>query len=282
MTKTNRFAAEKQMAERLACGRSMDEQIQAITEHGNHGAIPVLRSAVLAAHGIANPRAQAENGIFFGCYRPFTTPFLLSDYLKLLDFLGVDYTFFDREYCCGMPLLMQSMGDDSEIALSTERNAQRLNQEIARKKGASTMAYCCISCAYVAKNQSRPADADHKYILDLIFSALEGKKLKIEPTTVGYFEGCHSFYSNRFPDVEIDWKGYRDGLERIEGLKIVDLPNTLCCKRAASKIVDSALKQNLDTIVCSCNGCYAALKTAAKGKARMLTVPELLSRALGL
>jgi Fe-S oxidoreductase len=281
MNKPNRFEVERKMAERLACGRDAEEQIEAINRYGNHGVSPVLRAGVLAAHGIANPRDKADLAVFFGCYRPFTTPFLLQDYLRLLDILGVDYTFFARENCCGLPLAMQSGPAELERNLAAGYEFNRRNLELARDKGASRLAYCCIGCAYTAQHHFKDSPGEHAYMLDVIFDALEGKHLRIAPLTVGYFEGCHTFYKGVFPGVTLDWTRYRAELERIEGLRIVDLPSGLCCKRGAAKIVEQAVKQNLDTLASPCNGCYLALKPAANGKARLLTVPALLLQALG-
>jgi Fe-S oxidoreductase len=282
MAKQCRFEAERKMAAaKLACGRDFGEQIEAINKYGNHGVSPVLRAGVLAAHGIRNPKDKADVAVFFGCYRPFTTPFLLRDYLRLLDILGVDYTFFKREYCCGLPLVMQSdQGELADNRLAGYEFNQR-NLALARDKGASSMAYCCMGCVYAAKYHFREEQGEHAYMLDVICNALDGKILRIAPLTVGYFGGCQTFYNSVFPGVTLDWARYRRELARIEGLKIVDLSSSRCCKHAADMIVDQAWKQNLDTIVTPCNGCYAALKLAANNKVGLLTVPEILLRAFG-
>lgn len=280
MAKTIPFEAERRLSGQRACGRSIQEEKEAIYAYGNHGVSPVLRNAILAAHGISNPREKASVAIFFGCYRPFTTPFLLSDYIKLLDLLGVSYTFFDKEYCCGLPLLTSADNNNLEESKKAIDDFNTLNIDLARKKEASTSAYCCISCAYVAKSKNSADSSRYVYMPDVLFSALEHTKLRIRPMTIGYFGGCHTFYKHHFPGVELGWERYRAGLEKIEGLKIVDLPDTLCCKRASEKIVQSAWERNLDTIVCPCNGCHAALAPAAAGKARMLSLPALLLEAL--
>ena len=110
------------------------------------------------------------------------------------------------------------------------------------------------------RSAEKKASVHQTYIVDLILDKLEKKPLKVAPTIMGYFEGCHTFYKTHFPQVSLDWKRYRQFLNGIEGLRIVDLSNKFCCKRSADKIMESAEKLNLDKILCSCNGCYLSLK----------------------
>ena len=273
-----RFAEEKAHAVKLACGRTFDEQAAAIEKCGNHGASDGLRNSILAAHGIANPKPNARHGIMFGCYRPFTTPFLLHDYIRLLDLLGVDYTWFEREYCCGLPFVMEPEGGSPEKIAELRGNSNARNQALAAQKRVETLAYCCIGCAYAAKDASSKLSEGHVYILDLISDAMEKKHHKMSLTQVGYFEGCHSFYRSRFPDVRLGWTRYRSMLENIDGLSVVDIPPTSCCKRAAAKIIDTAQNLHVTQLVCPCNGCYVSLKAAAQNKLQVLTMPELLLR----
>ena len=280
MVKETKFAAEKKHGENLACNRGLAEQIEDIRRYGNHGASPILRAAVLAAHGIAKPKETAENGILFGCYRPFTTPFLLRDYTKLLDMLGVDYTCFEKEYCCGLPLTMLSGGKNQENTKALGVEFNRLNLGLARQKRVKTLAYCCVGCAYVAKSSAGDAPERQIYILDLILDKLDQKPPRVAPTVIGYFEGCHTFYKTHFPEVSLGWKRYRQFLGGIEGLEVVDLPNGLCCKTSASRIIENAEKHKLEKVICSCNGCYVSLREAGKGKLKAMNMPEFLLQVL--
>jgi Fe-S oxidoreductase len=280
MAEEKKFGAEKKAAEFLACERRFTEQIEDIRRYGNHGASPVLRAGILAAHGIPKPKDRAENGIVFGCYRPFTTPFLLRDYISLLDSLAIDYTYFEKEFCCGLPLLMQSAGEDVGNCLTLGAEFDRLNLGLAHRKGVNTLAYCCVGCAYMAKSYGDEENVRKTYILDVILDELDKRRMKKVPTVIGYFEGCHTFYKNHFPEVSLEWDRYRRFLDGISGLKIVDLSNKLCCKRSADKILESAEKHNLDKILCSCNGCHRSLDTAANGKLTIMNMPEFLLQAL--
>ena len=238
MDKESKFIPKKGMADVLACGRDLAEQVEDIRRYGNHGASSILRSMVLAAFGIRKPKSQAENGILFGCYRPFTTPFLLRDYIRLLDLLGVDYTYFEKEYCCGLPLVMQSEGEDQESGRTFGVQFHGLNLNLARDKDVHTMAYCCVGWAYMAKASAGNESGNQVYILDLILDKLQQTPLKVGTTRIGYFEGCHTFYSKHFPQVNLGWEKYRRFFGTINGPKIVDLPNKFCCKRSADRIME--------------------------------------------
>jgi hypothetical protein len=267
-------------AEALAYGRSTDEQLDAVRRFGSQAATPVLRNRLLAGLGIAPPKARAENCIIFGCYRPFADPFLVRDYLRVLDLLGVDYTYLGNEYCCGVPFAMQkrSQERDAAVAASTEFNLR--NDELARQKGASRLAYCCTGCAYAARTDLPDALDSHVYIPDLIFDHLGQRRLAIAPTTIGYFEGCHSFAKSAYPANAVDWGRYRTQLGEIEGLQIVDIPSNRCCKTSAPEIVDRAVEMGVDTILSPCNGCTTTLGQTGQGKVAMITLPELLLRIL--
>lgn len=280
MVKENKFAAERQASVHLACDRGFPEQIEDIRRYGNHGVSPVLSAAVLAAHGIPKPKDTAETGIIFGCYRPFSTPFLLRDYIRLLDILGMDYTYLEKEFCCGLPLVMQLAGEDPGNAMTFGVEFNRLNLDLARQKGVNTLAYCCVGCAYTAKSYDCETSVRQTYIVDLILDELDKRELKVAPTVIGYFEGCHTFYKTYFPQVSLEWKRYRQFLDGIENLEIVDLPNKLCCKKSADRIVESAQKLDLDKILCSCNGCYLSLKAAGQEKLTTTNMPEFLLQVL--
>jgi heterodisulfide reductase subunit B len=204
----------------------------------------------------------------------------LLDYIRLLDLLGVDHTHLDREYCCGMPLLMESTGEELDHAQVLSLEFNRLNLDLARQKGASTLAYCCIGCVHAAKHAFKDAPNIHVYIVDLILDKLENHRLKMKATVMGYFEGCHTIYRALFPGTVLDWYRYRQRLDRVEGLKIVDLPKNLCCKKSAAEIVEKAAELNLDKIVCACNWCYSSLKEEAREKLHMASLPELLLQTL--
>ncbi|MBF0564976.1 MAG: hypothetical protein HQK89_07025 [Nitrospirae bacterium] len=280
MSRTSKLAAFNVFGNVLSCGRTLDEQVETIREHGNHGMVPVLRAGLLAALGVSKPKDTARNCVIFGCYRPFTTPFLVRDSIRLLEVLSIDYTYLQREYCCGVPLTLQTSEDkrDNVMALGGEFNLQNL--DLARQKGATKLAYCCAGCAHAARHAFRDTVDSHVYILDLILDGLQKHRLTIPPTIMGYFEGCHVFSSANYPAGRIGWGRYRHLLNDIEGLQIVDLPKNMCCKESSAEIIESAVKMNLDKILLSCSGCYSSITQAAKGMLQVITLQELLLRSL--
>ena len=274
--KGKRIAIGREHAKVIACGRTASEEIETIRKYGNHGASPVLRSGVLAAHGIVKPQDTAKNAVIFGCYRPFTTPFLLRDYIRLMGLLGIDHTWLERENCCGLPLLMHGKEEQSDDSRDLSREFNRLNVDLARQKGAETLAYCCVGCAYAAKHALKDTSDAHVYIVELILDNIASSRMKMKPATVGYFEGCHTYYRALFPGTDLNWDRCSDQLHAMEGLKIVELPKNLCCKISAEKILGKAAELNLDKIVCTCNSCYVSLREASGGKLNVLSLPEFL------
>ncbi len=277
--KTNLPAYQK-MGNAIACGRSLAEQIEDIDRYGGHGCVSTLRNATLAAHGIPKAKEHAANCVIFGCYRPFNTPFFLRDCVRLLELLKIDYTYLDREYCCGAPLLMAADDTRYQAARDAAKSFIGRNLEAARQKGAQLTAYGCNACAHAARD-AFPQEAERNiYILDLILDHLADRPLKIKPVTVGYFEGCHAFVRTNYPGGEIDFARYRRLLDRIEGLTVVDLPVKMCCKSSARAIIDSAAGLQLEKLLVCCSGCFFPLSQAAAGRLSVLALPELLLQAL--
>jgi len=258
------------------CGRSLEAQIQDIRTYGNHGASPVLRAMTLDANGIAKPGDTAGLCLMFGCYRPFSTPYVLRDVVRLLDGLQLDYTWLEKEYCCGLPLLPQIEAADRAAGLTMVREFIGNNRELARNKGADKLAYCCAGCAHIAKGAFPEAQEAHAYILDILLDALEARPLRVEPMTIASFEGCHTSYRTSFPETTLDWNRYRRFLDTIENLTVLDVPNTMCCKKQADAIVETAVQHDVDALVCACSGCNVAIRKAGRGKLRVMSYPELL------
>jgi Fe-S oxidoreductase len=272
---------EAQLYAGLACGRTVDEQVKTVRRYGNHAVAPALKASVLAAHCITKPKERAGIAVMQGCYLPFSSPFLLRDYFRLLDLLAIDYTWLDQEFCCGLPLLLQSAKEEQGKTMASCKEFIRMNSGQAQKQGATTLAYCCVGCAHATKGLF-PNEADrHVYVLDLIADKLENKTLQIPPATVGYFEGCHTTYRAHYPRTHLDWNRYRRLLGAIEGLTVVDLENDLCCKRASAEIIEQAEKVKLDKILCACNGCALFLGGANQGTVQILSYPGLLLEGLG-
>ena len=264
----------------VVAGRTLDEQIECVRKYGNHGVASVLRAGVLQSLGIPAPKQTAENMIVFGCYIPFSYAFLLRDYIKILDLIGLEYTYLEEEVCCGAPMMLTSTGAERERAKKAGKEFMHMNIDMAQQKGATTMAYCCAGCARMAQGLLPDEANRHMYLLDLIVEKLEKETLRISPTVAGYFEGCQSRYRAVFPEVGLDWARYRRLLDRIGGLKILDLPHDICCTKYPERIVEAAEKQNVDPILCPCNGCYNRLGIAADERMQVKHFSEILLQSL--
>ena len=265
---------------RLIAGRTFDEQIEFINKYGNHGITSLLKVQVLKAFGIPEPRKNAENLIVFGCYPPFSYGFVLRDYIKILNLLEIEYTYLEKEFCCGSPLISMSTGREKERAIETGKRFVQRNLNMAQQKGAKAMVYCCVGCVHVTKNFFPNHAGHHIYLLDLVIDKLAKEPLKMSaPTVVGYFEGCHSTY-RAIAKVGLEWAKYRQLLDRIESLKVVDLPNNNCCRKYPEDIIEAAEKHNLDTIVCPCNGCLIRLGDQADGRVHVKHFTEIALEGL--
>ncbi len=264
----------------LIAGRTTNEQIESIKRHGNHGLAPTLRATLLRGLGITKSKPVAKNLIIFGCYVPFSNPLLIRNYIKLLDLLQIEYTYLNKEYCCGLPMLLSTTGVEHEKAIKAGIEFMQMNRDMAQQQGAENMVYCCVGCAHSAKGYFVDEPAHHMYYFDLLIDKLEKKTLRIAPTVMGYYEGCQVRYKKLFPEVSLGWERCRQMLNGIDGLKMVDLPHKICCRDYPERIVKTAKKQNLNTILCSCNACYTRLSTAAQGSIQVKYLTDVLLEAL--
>lgn len=265
------FLSDKQ----AACGRTVEEQIESVKADGTHAVSSVLRQQLLYSLGIRPAKEAAENVVIFGCYKPFTSPDVIRAYLKLLDIFNIDYTWLEKEYCCGFPII----GQHPEKKAQCEQFNQS-NIALAEGKNAKKVAYCCIGCATAARHLAYDSTTPLAYILDIILDEMEKLQNKIKPMTIGYFEGCHTWFHYNFPNGKQNWPRYRNVLDKIEGLTVIDLPSNLCCKRSTNKILCSATDLNVDKIVAPCIDCHKKLYDEAGDRMEVISYPELLLRVL--
>lgn len=265
--------------QKLVRGRSFEEQVEDIRREGTYGLPSEIRERLLGvtALGIPPPKQQAENVIIFGCMLLYVIPLSLRNYLRLLDLLGVEYTFLKKEYCCGLLLVETSGQMDRAKAVSKE--FMGLNVAMAQELGAKNVVHFCNWCAHLSKLAFPDGPLPHLYYPDIILDKLQTLRLRVEPTVIGFYEGCQKRNRAWAPEIELNWKAYRQVLDRIEGLKVIDLPRS-CCILNPDKILEKAENLDLQTIVCSCPTCHVRLTKAAGSKVRMLYYPDLLLHTL--
>jgi len=258
-------------------GRTVDEQIRYVDKYGSHVLPEVAKGQ--AYHGTARAMAKdtAENVVFLGCYHPTLSYNRTVAYFELLDELGVEFTCLDKEYCCGA-FMIKLAKDDKESVIQRCREFVKRNIEAANLKKAKRIAYFCCQCAYISKFLV-PDEADRLvYALDIILEALKGRSLKVPPTRAGYFEGCHTNKIG-FPEINMNWKAYRETLNSVEGLSVEDFPNNICCQTQPDKILELARQKNLETLICPCSTCAMVLDGAIGGNIRIITLTEVLLEA---
>ena len=270
-----------------ACGRDLDAQLEDVATSGQHGAPQVLRAMALAANGFGAAPQQAELALIFGCYRPFSTPEILREVAWLFQTLGVSHTWLEKENCCGLPMLHQVAAEDKPQMLEKAQGYVRANAAAAAQKGAARLAYCCAGCAQTAlgvtgaKPEAGETPASHAYILDALLDALKGRTLRVQPMKIAYFEGCHTSYKRHFRQTELNWPHYRQFLNSVEGLTVLDVGRGCCCKMQPERIVAAAQEVQADALVCACSGCNVALRATGRGKIGVMSYTALLAQSLG-
>ena len=240
-------------------GRNTQELIEYIKRYGNIAEASTLRKRSLRKGGIKKGSEKAENVIFFGCMPPFTRPIELRSALNLLDELDIPYTYMDEEYCCGSPVEENAEGENNPTAVAASREFATLNMSRVKELGAKNIVYCCIWCAYMGKKYHDVSDISQKYLLDIVLENVIDKPLQVSPQTIGYYEGCHSRNRHFAPGIELDWKSYRNALDRIKGLKVIELNSKVCCAVRPQRVIAQARELGVDSIVCSCTNCYVRL-----------------------
>lgn len=242
----------------------LDDLITRVRVECNPASCDYLRKALLHGLGIRRKHRTAETVIFFGCNFVFGMPMQTISSIKLLDHLGIEYTFpKDKEYCCGLQLV-EWIGGEKADAASNE--FMRMNLAEAQRLGGKKMVWLCQWCAYLAKRHLADQSVPQLYFLDLLCELPSLPPMRVQPTVIGYYEGCHLRRLSFAPGIELDWKGYRRILESIEGVKIVDLPHWQCCITDAEQIVEEALRKNVGSIICTCAACWTWVERIASRK----------------
>ena len=232
--------------------------------------------------GIKPAKPTAENLIILSCFAVGSLDLQVRSLLWLLDRMGVDYTYLhlpEKEYCCGWTIEQDAKHEFTKYFVG-------LNIDQARKLGVKRIFYFCIECNNAARCTD-PDDANDiplRYHLDLVVEALKKKHfpLKMEPPTrIAYFEGCHKCHK----DLKLDWPGYRQMLDQIEGLEIVDLPVKGCCTVSAVKerLISQAIEAGASQLITPCTTCSTRIPKLDSNRKFPVRLPtELLLEAIGI
>lgn len=247
-------------------------------------AYPGIRSMVLTSLG-AKEHANPEYMIITGCVRVFDSTQGLCSYFTLLDRLGISYTFLRHsEYCSALPALhTASTEQEWDTAWKDAREMAERNYEQARPLGVKNLVYFCSDGYSVAQrlHERFGLESEPLFYLDILCDRLEGRTFRLEPTVVGFFPGCWKERRMVNPNLEVEPQNWRSMIERIEGVRLVEMSSEICCKEDAATIVSRAEELGADCIVTPCHGVGQA-KFRNLGKLPALTVSDLLLEALAL
>lgn len=267
----------------IEAGRDLEQYIVDIKKNGLAFTLPVLRNAVLRGLGAKRKDGKAENVVIVGC-ATLANPEALSAEFHLLDALRVDYTLLERERCYGAPIIGYSVRrcEDRTTTDLASKEFIGMNLDQARELGAKRMIYLCPWCVYLARRFYPNCEIEQLFYFDLIMTRLSHRALRLkEPAEIAYFSGGQHRSWVYVPerDWDLDWPGYRSFLERIEGLKVVDIPK-YCCTIAPDAIFQRVRKHKLSTIVTPCEVCHIHLKRKEPQGLKIRYLADLLLEAL--
>ncbi len=253
-----------------------EQQAENIRNNGIYFASPTLRNSIIGGLEIRPKRGKAENLVVIGC-ACFGTALPLRSYCLLLQRLGVDYVFLEKEYCCGAPLLHSAVTQGTDTASADEAIKEFLGMNVsqAREREAKNILYFCTWCAYLGKRFYSDCGINQMYAFDILAERLEGADLRLD-TSVAFFGGL----SHRRPvyvpeqNFDLNWSQYRGLLDRVKGLRVVDIPK-YCCQIAPQAIFDRAKRAGVDTLVVDCIVCYGNLVRKAARMAPGMRVKYL-------
>ena len=278
-----KFRPDRLIKESLGT-KNLDERVEAIRRDGLYGSPSSHRTFALWGMGLDKPKETAENVIVFGCFPPFANQKDIQAYFKLLDRLGIEYTWLEDENCCGSPVLDRSVDPQSErreLALETARESIGKSIAGARERQAKRMVHMCVWCTYIGKMLFPDDEIAQVHLQEILLDRLATEDLKVEPTTIGYFEGCHVQGHFLTPGVKINYAPFRELMGTVKGLEIVDLPKHLCCVTEMDTIVEEVEKRNLKTVISPCTSCTIRLRRALTGKAEVKSPQAILLEGLG-
>ena len=268
-------------------GRTVDQVEQDIWSQGPFYSCLTLRNAIIGGLEIrVKKKGQpVENVIQIGCAGPGVA-MPLKAYCELLKRLGVDYGFLHKEHCCGLPLIEKRAIEGFKETESRQqyqacKDYIGANIAMARELKAKAIYHFCIWCWIIARRFYPDCDVAQRYYPDILVDLLKDRPLAVKPQTVAYFPGgTHGWAvaAGENANWDADWPGYRSLLDRVEGLKVVDVPN-YCCQVITKPIYDRA--KPYGTLLTNCVRCYGNLQRKAPPGIRVRSLPDFLLEALG-
>lgn len=269
----------------LIRGLKVGEHAEYVKENGMSLSPDLMRRAVLGGIEVKRKKGPVENLIKVGC-ECFGIVLMLRYYCQLLEKLGIDYGFLEKEYCClNIPLYMElAAGRDRSEIDKTSREIQWSHVDEAHRRGAKNLVHFCTWCTIKNKYLFNDVDVKQLYCLDLLTDpkVWEGKKLKLNKTVGSYMGTSHRkgiYEPTGEITMEYEWKEYRKLLDRVEGLEVVDIP-FYCCQVSVEPIWRFVKEHDLHTIVVGCPTCYGNLQRHTPEGVEVKSISQVLLEAL--
>jgi len=172
-------------------------------------------------------------GYFVGCTSSYRNKELVTATSQVLKKLGVEFTLFPEERCCGSVLFRTGLEDDAI-------NLVKHNYEMIRKSGVKEVVFSCSGCFSTfsleySKYANYKLGFDLYHITQYTLKVVKEKNLRIrytkrskeDPLLITYHDPCHL---GRYCDV---YEEPRELIRRIEGVKLFEMKHnkdmSWCC-----------------------------------------------------
>jgi len=259
-----------------------EKRVENIRTYGVHHNTGAQRTKVLFEDlGLAKDR-KAEYVILSGCHPPETLPRAFRALKGLFDHFRISYTFLSKETCCGwMPLGQPAVMAKDEAAIAGAKELARgfiqENFKQAEALGAKSVVLFCAACEPTYTNFKKAVNLEVISCSELLERFFTGGKLERE---IDYYAGCYRF-RRRITQEPIDVGAARRILSKIDGLRVHEADNSLCCF-VRPHLDHLAGSFRTKEVVAICTGCYNLLQNALKdrGEYKLRMIPELLWEAV--
>ncbi len=238
---------------------------------------------------------RAAIGYFTGCSGAYTAQPMVAGALRVMSALGIEFTLFGDEWCCGFPLFIVG-----ELALMQELIRHNVDGFAAR--GIKHLAVSCPCCMFMLQNHwayfyGAPLPFDIIHITQLVKPYVQAGKLVLTKplaATIAYHDPCYLSRGTRVIEEP------RAVLAQIPGARLVELPHSRelsrCCGagggiRRALPEVSIEMARNLmreaesvgaEILAIDCPACYERLHLAQQGWDGKVQVMDLMQLVTGL
>ncbi|MHA1311042.1 MAG: (Fe-S)-binding protein [Candidatus Helarchaeota archaeon] len=221
---------------------------------------------------------EAEYVLFMGCTEPYRNPDILQKMVKVLDFLGINYTILgDDEWCCGSVALRTG-----NKKFATELATHNYNA-IKKAKGKKIITHCAGCYRTLKKDYPEilpEFDLEVFHITEIIQKFIDDNKFQIKDKiemNVTYHDPCHLGRHMKIYDQPRNIINYL-GANLIEMKRIKE--NSWCCgagggvksgfPELANKIarsrIEEALETGTDALITACPFCINNLREASNNE----------------